>query len=665
MLKLLRCRTVAVLSRSLFLKLFLLSTALGAAACEDGQPAGPIQSLRCDGPCNGGDLGPTEVAPGPLQSDAGTGDEVDAGSVQEDAGQTDVATAEDTGEPQGALDAGEPKEPQDTGPAGGDGQAGGEDVGPSMADASVPPSTQDAAAPPPAPVDMAPPPAVDLAPPPPPPPATLVTLTPGSQAFTAPTAVVVTATLPGVALHCTVDGTVPTTSSPTIAGPIAVDRPMTLRVLAIEGARQEVHSAVYFPIGADVAAFSSNLPLVFLHSLNEVEPPRTHFTNTPAAMLLARPEAGVARATGPLDVASRVGWKVRGRTSRNFDQRSFAVELWGTVDGDDLDLPVLGMPKQSDWVLHGPAHIDRSLLRNALFMELTRRAGHWAPRTRFVEVFAESEGRPITFGSYRGIYTLMEKVKRDPQRVNITKLRKSDIALPALTGGYIFKVDDNFAPDEIPFVAGGLTMELADPDPDEVTAEQLGYLTDTVNDFAAALAAPGGVNPRTGQHYSALIDVDSWIDFHILNVFAKNADSLRLSAYFHKDRGGKVKAGPMWDLDRSAGADDVRVMAPEDFSATNGTDVFAAPWWADLFRDPAFEERYWKRWEELLGTLLRADVIAPIINGMVAELKAAQPRHIARWTGSQPAGGYDAEIERLHDWIVDRIAWLKANLRKR
>ena len=121
MLKLLWCRTVAVLSRSLFLKLFLLSTALGAAACEDSQPPGPIHTHRCDGPCDSRDLVVAEAAPEPLQSDADTDDEVDAGSVQGGAGDTDVAAAEDTGEPQGTLDADEPKEPQDTAPTGGEG----------------------------------------------------------------------------------------------------------------------------------------------------------------------------------------------------------------------------------------------------------------------------------------------------------------------------------------------------------------------------------------------------------------------------------------------------------------------------------------------------------------------------------------------------------------
>jgi hypothetical protein len=468
-----------------------------------------------------------------------------------------------------------------------------------------------------------------------------------------------------VRVHYTLDGSIPTEQSAAYQppAPIVIDRPMQVRALAILGPRREVETRVYLEITDDLESFTSNLPLVFLHAFGAIEPEPDNYEYTAGGMLIARAGSG---ATGPLsavDVAARMGFKIRGKSSRTADQKSFGVELWDTRDNKDLPLPVLGMPAQSDWVLYGPWDYDPSLLRNALFYALSNRMGRYASRTRFVEVFVESEGRPLSSDSYRGVYTLVEKIKRDPARVNITALKAADLQPPAVTGGYIFKVDTNFSPGEEPLRAGGRVMELVDPNAGEIEPAQRAYLTREIDGLAAALAGPGGVDPDTDRHYSEYLDVDSWIDLHILNIFAKNADSLRLSAYYHKDRNGKIKAGPLWDLDRSAGAPDRRVLSPEGWNVPNGTQVFTYPWWNELFQDPAFTDRYWKRWEELLATHLRSDVLTPMVQAMAAELSQAQRRHFDRWPDYEPADGHRGEISRLIGWLDARIAWVKAHLR--
>jgi hypothetical protein len=402
---------------------------------------------------------------------------------------------------------------------------------------------------------------------------------------------------------------------------------------------------------------------VFLHSFSAPEPPSDIYDYTSGAMLVTPPVMGTARPLGPMDTAARAGFKVRGFTSRDADQHSFAVELWETADGNDLHRSVLGLPPESDWVLYGPWDVDLSLIRNALMYALSNRIGRWAPRTRFVEVFVESAGHTLSRASYRGVYTLMEKIKRDPMRVNITHLTATDVTAPALTGGYIFKVDDHHSPGEPPLLAGDRILELVEPKSDKILPVQWNYLTKYIDDTVGALNGANGINPTTNLHYRDYIDVDSWIDFHILNAFAKNADGLRVSSFFYKDRGGKLIAGPLWDLDRSTGSNDSRVRSPEGWNITDGTQYFEDPWWAGLFKDPAFTERYWKRWEELLANHLRTDVLSPLVFGMGAELSEAQQRHFTRWPGRQPAFGYLAEIYRLATWLDARVAWTSTHLR--
>jgi hypothetical protein len=468
---------------------------------------------------------------------------------------------------------------------------------------------------------------------------------------------------PGVTLTYTLDNTIPTPQSTAYAGPIMVDHSMQVRVLATSGAIQQVATEVYLQVADDLLDFASNLPLVFLHSFAAVEPAADNYDYTPGAFLVAAPVAGTTHPIGPMDTASRAGFKVRGFTSRLADQHSFGVELWEAADGNDLHRSVLGMPAESDWVLYGPWDVDLSLMRNALLYALSNRIGRYAPRTRFVEVFVESEGRTLSRASYRGVYTLMEKVKRDPMRVNITHLTAMDLALPALSGGYIFKVDDHLSPGEPPLMAGGRILELAEPKSDKILPVQWNYLTKYIDDTIAAINGPGGINPTTNLSYNDYIDVDSWIDFHILNAFAKNADGLRVSSFFSKDRGGKLQAGPLWDLDRSTGANDNRVRSPEGWNIVAGTQYFEDPWWAGLFKDPAFTERYWKRWEALLATDLRSDVLSPLVFGLGAELSEAQQRHFRRWPKTQPSFGYLAEVYRLATWLDARVSWISTHLR--
>lgn len=470
---------------------------------------------------------------------------------------------------------------------------------------------------------------------------------------------------PGVKLTVTTDGTVPSDQSPAYQAPLLVDHTMQVRVLAVapSGLERQVLTEVYLQIADDLTDFTSNLPLVFVHSLSAIEPAIDNYDYTPGALAITTPVSGTTRPLGSIDIASRMGFKVRGFTSRQGDQHSFAVELWDTVDGTDLKRSVLGLPAESDWVLYGPWDIDLSLIRNALAYALSNRVGRYAPRTRFVEVFLESQGHALSRASYRGVYTLIEKIKRDPMRVNIAHLKPADTTLPNLTGGYIFKVDDHLSPGEVPLMAGGRILEMVEPKSTALVTAQHDYLATYINDTLAALNGPGGTNPATGMHYSAYIDVDSWIDHHILSAFCKNADALRVSSFFSKDRGGKLVAGPLWDFDRSMGSNDSRIASPEGWNVSLGTQYFADPWWEGLFKDPAFTERYWKRWDELLATHLRSDVLTPLVFGLAAELSDAQQRHFRRWPQSQPAFGYLGEIYRLSSWLDARVTWTKSHLR--
>jgi len=121
----------------------------------------------------------------------------------------------------------------------------------------------------------------------------------------------------------------------------------------------------------------------------------------------------------------------RGESSKEFAKKSFSIELQ-LEDGSNNNVSILGLPEENDFVLNGPFS-DQTLVKNVLSYELFRRTGRWAPRTRFIEV--------ILNGEYEGVYVLMEKLKRDENRVDIDKLTSEDLTAPENTGGYILRRD--------------------------------------------------------------------------------------------------------------------------------------------------------------------------------------------------------------------------------
>ena len=194
---------------------------------------------------------------------------------------------------------------------------------------------------------------------------------------------------------------------------------------------------------------------------------------------------------------------------------------------------------------------------------------------------------------------------------------------------------------------------------------QLDFIRTFIDGFGQAASAANFTHPSTGQHYSEFIDVDAWIDHNIINALTKNVDGLRFSAYFHKERGGRLAAGPVWDFDRSLGTPyDPRATEPEEWNQTwNATDYFNEGWWRLLFRDPDFRSRYRARFKALLNGEFSADNLDRIVDGMASEVGDAADRNFRRWTQFPPRdNSHAAEIALLKDFLRRRVAWIKAQL---
>ena len=213
--------------------------------------------------------------------------------------------------------------------------------------------------------------------------------------------------------------------------------------------------------------------------------------------------------------------------------------------------------------------------------------------------------------------------------MNIQKLRKEDQDEPDITGGYIFK-RDRLDADERGFRTPQKAFFAFDePKERTLTTAQAAWLTNHVAEFEHALFSEQFTDTTNG--YARYIDMDSFIDYHWMTEVSRNLDGYWVSQYYHKDRGEKLKMGPVWDFDLAFGN-----AGNHGCHRTNGWHWEALQgkeydWFARLFEDPDFLQRYIDRWAELRTTVFATSNVLARIDRLTGELKEAQARNFQRW----------------------------------
>jgi hypothetical protein len=485
-------------------------------------------------------------------------------------------------------------------------------------------------------------------------------LSEGGRTFTDPFTVTLSSGEQDSEIYYTLDGSEPTIASTPYTGPITINVSTRLRAVAVAPghAVSLTSGAVYLQLAGNIVSADSNLPLMIIDNFAAGKP--TSGTN--AAWMIFEPGVNQRTTlTAPPSFSTSAFVKVRGSSTAGASKYSLAVEARNEAGGD-RDFVLLGLPADSDWILTAPYEFDRALIRNPLMYDLSRQAGRYAPRTRQVELYINIDGGAVSSADYFGVYTLTEKIKRSAARIDIAEISPLDNAGAAVTGGYVLKIDR--ADDgETGFNAAGQTIFFVDPDEPQITSSQKAWLTAWLNSFKSSFSASDFYDPLLG--YAKWIDPAAFVDHHILNVAAKNVDAFRLSAYFFKDRLGRLNAGPLWDFDRSLESTDVRDNNFNTWRGENvvggdmGTDFFHYTWYVDMFRDENFWQRWIDRYDELRRGALSDGNVEITVNAQAEVLTEAAPRNFARWNDKQPRfGGWAAEVDHLRTWLTERLHWM-------
>ena len=370
-------------------------------------------------------------------------------------------------------------------------------------------------------------------------------------------------------------------------------------------------------------------------------------------------------------MTSAIGHHRRGSSTFGQAKPNLRIEFRDD-QGQDEDVALLGMPADADWILHAPHDTDRSMMRNALMFDLYGQIRDYSVRTRFVEVYFNADGGALDADDYYGVYVLMENIEVGEGRVDVDELTPADQGHPNITGGYIIKMDRADAEEDSSWDTAGTpsnsVMVHVDPKREEISAEQTAYIRGYIEEFEQALLGPNSTDPNLG--YGAYIDVESWIDHHLLRVFSRETDSLFYSEHLFKPREGKLTFGPAWDFDRSAGSEGSHFKTAEGWNSTS-INVFGYGWWGKLFQDPEFSQAWHDRWQELRATVFSDANLVASVDAHAAELAEGQDRNALRWPTTAPNGGdyaepglvgWEAEMSHLKGWLIARANWITSQL---
>lgn len=422
---------------------------------------------------------------------------------------------------------------------------------------------------------------------------------------------------------------------------------------------------LFFPFCSLAQTFtSSNLPLVVLNTNGQViiDNPRINAT---MGIIWNGPGKRNTLTDPKNDYNGNISIEIRGSSSQDmFPKKSYGFET-KSIEMIDMDVSLLGLPEENDWILYAP-YTDKTMIRDVLTFTLDASMGHYSPRCRYVELFLN--------GKYEGVYVLMEKIKRNKNRVDVAKLLITDNTGENLTGGYIIKIDkttggggEGWNSDYINST-NNTFYQYDYPKSKEITTEQKTYIQTYVRNMEKTLYLEKFSG--AGSYHEYLND-SSFIDFMIVNELAKNIDGYRLSSYLYKGKNKLMNCGPIWDFNLTYGNCNYYngwSTTGFEYQTDFGGDGWQNPfWWNKLMKDQAFVLKLKRRWGWIRKNEFSDQRIKLVTDSLVSVLSEAQVRNYQRWpimgtyiwpNYNWEGNNYAAEVTWMKNWLTQRLAYL-------
>ncbi len=358
------------------------------------------------------------------------------------------------------------------------------------------------------------------------------------------------------------------------------------------------------------------------------------------------------------DLVSDAIVHARGNSSRTFDKLGYSVDLIDK-DGMDNDVEFMGMDAHSEWALHGP-FLDKTLIRTYMWYNIAGEIMEYSPNVRFLELMINDE--------YMGVYVAMEKITagENGARLNLAKNAKDKEFY-----GYMIKLD---SPSDTPYkninnfsTYTGMaekTISVVYPKGKNLTPEFAEEIARDFSIFEKTLYSYDYDNE--GYGYENYIDVDSFVDYFLLNELTVNYDAGGRSTFMYRDMSGIYKMC-IWDFNACCG-NYIRDVSAKTFFLTERT------WFSKLVTDQAFTDRVIERYYQLRKNFFSDAYLLKYIDETIRYLGPAIDRNFEKWgytfaedfpmlyPKERNLHSYEEAVAQLKQYITDRTEWLDENI---
>lgn len=328
-------------------------------------------------------------------------------------------------------------------------------------------------------------------------------------------------------------------------------------------------------------------------------------------------------------------FKGRGNSSwTHYEKKGYQIKF-------DKKTSVLGMAKAKKWVLLANSS-DDSMMRNKLAFDLADQLGMtYVPDGEYVDLWIN--------GDYRGTYLICEKAEIGGSRLDLNDPK-----------GVLMEQDEAFYASEDIWIENKSTGKHFVVK-ESVTEDDPALLQEAVKGFDEALDAfmeylaitpEGDITLDTLSRY---IDVDSFLQYYLVNEYALNRESSTTSFYWYRDGDQDVlHLGPVWDFDTCMGND------LENADSYQAAHIYSHIVFQRLLPVPAVQNE--------LGRLLEAHAAAfssmdDEVEALYSLLQTSAAMNYTRWDdlkdefsgkGTYFAGTYQEAKDNLKTWLEKR-----------
>lgn len=359
-------------------------------------------------------------------------------------------------------------------------------------------------------------------------------------------------------------------------------------------------------------------------------------------------------------VSSDIRIHIRGNSSRHFEKKGYSIKMI-TSEGLNNPQSLIGMDAHHEWALHGP-YLDKTLIRNYICYNLAGDIMGYAPNVRFCEL--------ILNGEYQGLYLLTETITAGKKGARLElSVDKKDNSF----SGYLLRLDRG-SNTELKNINNFTSytyktdskVNIVYPGNANLTPSIANEICEDFSDFEKALYSYDYDSEDFG--YENYIDVNSFIDYFLINEFTGNYDAGSKSTYIYKGIDGKFHMC-VWDFNNAFDNYQENETSYRVFYLQDGL------WYDMLFKDEKFVEKVISRYHELEKQYLNEEYMNSYIDSVIEYLGPAIDRNFEKWGHTflpewdgrlydyqRNIHSYDDAVSQLKDYIKNRCEWMNENI---